>query len=152
MAPERPSYGMTKNASTLVVQQIAKDTSSSNMQIVSFHPGAVATEEVARRMGPTDTSDISFDDENLSGHFAVWAASREAEFLHGRFVWAKGDIDEIKAGDIGKKIGKDSNFLKIGIEGLAESMGSPMLSLEELEAVLAKSQGSRKQISSSEHV
>ncbi|KAM3496995.1 hypothetical protein MY10362_009636, partial [Beauveria mimosiformis] len=33
MAPERPSYGMTKNASTLVVQQIAKDTSSSNMQI-----------------------------------------------------------------------------------------------------------------------
>lgn len=79
--------------------------------------------------------------EDLAGHFAVWAASHEAEFLHGRFVWANWDVDEIKTGDIGEKIEKDPNFLKVGIEGLAESMGSPMLSPEELEAVLARSKG-----------
>lgn len=61
MAPERPSYGMTKNASTLLVQQIAKDTNVMDMQVVSFHPGAIATEEVARRLGSDDTLNIAFD-------------------------------------------------------------------------------------------
>ena len=62
MAPERPSYAMTKNSSTLLVQQIAKDTNPKDMQIISFHPGAVSTEEVARRMGSEETLSVPFDD------------------------------------------------------------------------------------------
>jgi hypothetical protein len=27
----------------------------------------------------------------------VWAASKEAKFLNGRFVWANWDVDELKA-------------------------------------------------------
>jgi hypothetical protein len=57
--------------------------------------------------------------------------------MHGRFVWANWDIEEIKSRDVGKQIGKDANFLKVGVEGLSESMGSPILSSEQVEAVSA---------------
>jgi hypothetical protein len=56
--------------------------------------------------------------ENLPGQFAVWAASPEAEFLHGRFVWAGWDVDELRAGELRKRIEEDPNFLKIGVLGL----------------------------------
>ncbi|KAJ4148953.1 hypothetical protein NW754_000389 [Fusarium falciforme] len=125
MAPERPSYGLTKSASTLLLQQIAKDTAVDDMQIVSFHPGGVLT-DMARRAGYDGDMGIPFDDENLPGNFAVWAASREAEYLHGRFVWANWDVDEVKNGVVGKQIREDPHFLKVGVEGLTESTGNPL--------------------------
>lgn len=33
----------------------------------------------------------------LPAHFAVWAASPEARFLNGKFVWAHWDVEELKA-------------------------------------------------------
>jgi NAD(P)-dependent dehydrogenase (short-subunit alcohol dehydrogenase family) len=65
MAPERPSYGLTKNASTLLVQQIAKDTAPEDLQIVSFHPGGVLT-EAARKQGYDEDSGIRHDDGKCS--------------------------------------------------------------------------------------
>jgi NAD(P)-dependent dehydrogenase (short-subunit alcohol dehydrogenase family) len=61
MAGERPSYGMTKNTGTLLVQQIAKDTDVNDMQIVSFHPGGVLT-DMARSSGASEEMGIPFDD------------------------------------------------------------------------------------------
>lgn len=61
MGPERPTYGLTKNASTLLVQQIAKDTAPEDMQIVSFHPGGVLT-EAARKQGFDENSGFRLDD------------------------------------------------------------------------------------------
>lgn len=60
MAPERPSYGLTKSSATLLVQQIAKDTKVQDMQIVSFHPGGVLT-DMARNAGYDENSGIPFD-------------------------------------------------------------------------------------------
>jgi NAD(P)-dependent dehydrogenase (short-subunit alcohol dehydrogenase family) len=60
MGPERPTYGLTKNAGTLLLQQIAKDTKPEDMQIVSFHPGGVLTES-ARKGGANENSGIKFD-------------------------------------------------------------------------------------------
>ncbi|PTB69721.1 NAD(P)-binding protein [Trichoderma citrinoviride] len=134
MAPERPSYGVTKNAGTALVQQIAKDTDVNDMQIVSFHPGGVLT-DMARAAGASEDIGIPFDDENLPGQFAVWAASREAEYLHGRFVWANWDVDEVKA-VLGKQIAEEPNFLKVGIEGLSENLPNPMIPPEMLEKIL----------------
>lgn len=154
MAPERPSYGITKNAATLLVQQIAKDTDVNDMQIVSFHPGGVLT-EMARKSGASEDLGIPFDDgmdsysyfivinfqtnseftENLPGQFAVWAASREAEHLHGRFVWANWDVDEVKA-VLGKQISEEPNFLKVGIEGLSEKFPNPMITPELLQKIM----------------
>ena len=33
----------------------------------------------------------------LSGDFFAWAATEEADFLRGRFVWAEWDVEELKA-------------------------------------------------------
>ncbi|KAL5093168.1 hypothetical protein Trisim1_011954 [Trichoderma cf. simile WF8] len=134
MAPERPTYGLTKNAGTTLIQQIAKDTDVNDMQIVSFHPGGVLT-DMARAAGASEEMGIPFDDADLPGQMAVWAASREAEYLHGRFVWANWDVDEVKT-VLGEQIAKEPNFLKVGIEGLSESLPNPMITPEMMEKIM----------------
>jgi hypothetical protein len=56
--------------------------------------------------------------ENLPGQYAVWAASDEAKFLHGRFTWAAWDVEEISSGKIRERIDGDPNYLKVGVTGL----------------------------------
>ncbi|KAK2060396.1 short chain dehydrogenase [Colletotrichum caudatum] len=107
-----PAYSASKSAGTLLIQLIAKDTSPESMQVINFHPGLVRTspfQDVPEDFYP-------FDDAALPGSFAVWAASEEARFLHGRFVWAKWDVEELKTGEIGDKIRKNDNYLKIADE------------------------------------
>lgn len=53
----------------------------------------------------------------LPGDFAVWAASEEAEFLHGRFIWAKWDVNELKAEPLQKKIESDTSLFRVGVSG-----------------------------------
>jgi hypothetical protein len=55
----------------------------------------------------------------------VWAASREAEHLHGRFVWANWDVDEVKQ-TLAEQLRASGHFLRVGIEGLSESGPNPM--------------------------
>ncbi|KAF5985538.1 peroxisomal short-chain alcohol dehydrogenase [Fusarium coicis] len=115
MGPDRPTFGLTKNASTLLLQQIAQDTKPTDMQIVSFHPGGILADS-AKRVGGDNLKGLVFDDENLPGHFSVWEATPEASFLHGRFVWANWDVDELKTGPVRKQIDTDEHFLKVGVE------------------------------------
>ena len=56
----------------------------------------------------------------MPGQFAVWAASPEARFLHGRFVWAKWDVTELLEGPLRKRIDEDHSFLKVGVVGIQE--------------------------------
>ncbi|CVK86298.1 related to peroxisomal short-chain alcohol dehydrogenase [Fusarium mangiferae] len=126
MGPDRPTYGLTKNASTLLLQQIAQDTKHTDMQIISFHPGGILTDS-AKRVGGDSLKGLVFDDENLPGHFSVWAATPEANFLHGRFVWANWDVDELKTGPVREQIDTDEHFLKVGVEGLSEKMGGMIM-------------------------
>lgn len=77
--------------------------------------------------------------ENLPGNLAVWAASNEARFLHGRFIWSNWDVEEIKGGSVGKRIEEERNFLKVGVEGLAESMGSPLPPHDEVRNIITRS-------------
>ncbi|CCT67930.1 related to peroxisomal short-chain alcohol dehydrogenase [Fusarium fujikuroi IMI 58289] len=126
MGADRPTYGLTKNASTLLLQQIAQDTKRTDMQIVSFHPGGILTDS-AKRVGGDSLKGLVFDDENLPGHFSVWAATPEASFLHGRFVWANWDVDELKTGPVREQIDTDEHFLKVGVEGLSEKMGGMIM-------------------------
>ncbi|KAM0424381.1 hypothetical protein ACHAPT_010301 [Fusarium lateritium] len=117
-AADRPSYGITKLASTDYLQQVALEVKPEEMQVSVFHPGIVFT-EVAVAAGLDDTA-YPWDDENLPGHYAVWAASPEAEFIHGRFVWAAWDVEELK-GIIEDGMKKNPRFLTAGIEGLSAS-------------------------------
>ena len=53
----------------------------------------------------------------LAGDFAVWLASPEAAFLHGRFVQAAWDLDELRTGKMRERIDSDPFFLKSGVLG-----------------------------------
>ncbi|KAI0408956.1 putative short-chain dehydrogenase [Xylaria palmicola] len=116
LGQQYPGYGLTKNAGQLALQLVAQDTPAEAMQVVSYHPGAVLTDS-ARGAGWTEDA-LAWDSVNLPGDFAVWAASPEARFLHGRFVWAAWDVDQLKSGALRKRIDEESTFLKIGINGL----------------------------------
>lgn len=52
----------------------------------------------------------------LPGHFNVWIASPEAEFLKGKFVWANWDVTELKA--LAKEV-EESMLLRVCLNGVA---------------------------------
>ncbi|KAL1859003.1 hypothetical protein VTK73DRAFT_7707 [Phialemonium thermophilum] len=115
-AEAQATYGISKNAGALVLQRIAQDVGAEDMQIVTFNPGPNLT-RAAREKGYTENA-FFWNHPTLAGQFAVWAASSEARFLHGRFVWNEWDVDELKSGDIRKRIDEDESFLRIGVVGL----------------------------------
>ncbi|KAI1012013.1 hypothetical protein LB503_004460 [Fusarium chuoi] len=108
--------------------QIAQDIKPTDIQIVSFYPGGILTDSV-KRSGGDSLKDLVFDDESLPGHFSVWAATPKAIFLHGRFIWANWDVNELKTGPVHKQIDTDEHFLKVGVEGLSEKMGGMIVTL-----------------------
>lgn len=65
VAGTQPSYCATKNAGFLALQQVAKDISVDQLQVVSFHPGTVFTPAVAS-FGLTEDSIEYVDGENFA--------------------------------------------------------------------------------------
>ncbi|KAH6884155.1 hypothetical protein B0T10DRAFT_579540 [Thelonectria olida] len=115
-APQMPGYQLTKNAFTCVLQQIARDTPADSMQIVSFHPSVVFTEAAASAGYTKDT--LPWTSEDIPGGFAVWAASPEARFLHGRFVWSTWDVKDLASDKVKAELEADPWLLKVGVKGL----------------------------------
>lgn len=116
IASKVPAYGLTKNSGTLLVQQIAAEVDPEKVHVVSYHPGVIYAGGWEDAGVPNDI--LPFDDPSLPGAEAVWLASPEARFLHGRFIWASWDVDELKSDEIRKAIAEDVDFLKIGVHGL----------------------------------
>ncbi|KAK1752793.1 NAD(P)-binding protein [Echria macrotheca] len=113
---ERPEYSMTKLAGTMVMQYVALDADPDEVQILSYHPGSTYSEAWSSIGVPEEF--MPFDDIQLPGNYAVWAASPEAKFLHGRFVWSSWDVDELANGPLRKRIDSEVDFLRVGIFGL----------------------------------
>ncbi|KAJ3545042.1 hypothetical protein NM208_g2710 [Fusarium decemcellulare] len=116
---DRPSYGPSKSAGTLILQQFARAFKPEELQVSIVHPGAVWTDG----MGQAGASESTYqcDDVNLSAHFIVWAASPQAEFLHGRLVWANWDVNELKGEAFRKQLDENPSLLTVGVEGLSEA-------------------------------
>ncbi|KAF9062856.1 short-chain dehydrogenase/reductase [Rhodocollybia butyracea] len=84
-------YATTKAAFTSLVGRIADERPAEDVQIISFHPGSARV---------FDKSLFKWDAFTLPANFSVWAASPEASWLHGRFVWG--------------------GYLKVGVKGLGQ--------------------------------
>ncbi|RFU71984.1 hypothetical protein TARUN_10275, partial [Trichoderma arundinaceum] len=110
------AYGLTKNSGVLLLQQLARDTPVSKMQIVSFHPGAILT-PAAKSTGATERT-LDWDNVSLPSSVAIWAASDEAAFLHGRFIWSAWDVEELQSGPLRERIEQDEQYLRIGVHGV----------------------------------
>ncbi|KAJ6119517.1 hypothetical protein N7523_003797 [Penicillium sp. IBT 18751x] len=112
MAAGFQAYASSKSAFASALQHLATETPLERAQIISFHPGFIYSDGM-KSMGCTP-EDLDWDDENLPANFAVWAASPKAAFLHGRFAWAKWNVDELtEAVQNG-----NADILKIGVHGL----------------------------------
>ncbi|KAI5455991.1 hypothetical protein BGZ63DRAFT_418037 [Mariannaea sp. PMI_226] len=115
-AAQMPGYQLTKNTFTCVLQQIARDTAADVMQIVSFHPSIVFTEAAASAGYTPET--LPWTSEDVPGRFAIWAASPEARFLHGRFVWSTWDVEDLTSPRVKAELESDPWLLKVGVKGL----------------------------------
>ncbi|CAG1960968.1 unnamed protein product [Fusarium graminearum] len=104
------AYAFQKSCGTMLFQMVAKDTPVDEMQIASMHPGLLWQEEWVK-MGFKD--DVGFDNIALLGNFAVWLATPNAAFLHGRFAWASWDVNELSEGPLRKRIDEDPYYLKM---------------------------------------
>lgn len=56
--------------------------------------------------------------DTLPAAFTVWAATKEASFLHGRFAWASWDVEELATGKFRERLEKDPYYLRASIVGL----------------------------------
>ncbi|KAJ4346519.1 uncharacterized protein N0V89_010450 [Didymosphaeria variabile] len=114
ISPTQPiqlGYAPSKAALGALMQGIADSLKVEEAQIVSFHPGSVKSESVMKSRWAN--APIAWNTDKLSGDFAVWASTKEARFLHGRFVWCNWDVDEMKAmGEF-----KHPGFSRIGLQG-----------------------------------
>ncbi|KIK66738.1 hypothetical protein GYMLUDRAFT_157085 [Collybiopsis luxurians FD-317 M1] len=109
-------YASSKGAFVALLGRIANERPVEDVQIISFHPGAIYTETTAKSMSKDA---IKWEELSLPADYCVWAASPEAAWLHGRFVWAHWDVDELKGNkEVLKNLEEDKGYLKVGIQGL----------------------------------
>ncbi|KAI3328779.1 hypothetical protein F4824DRAFT_482607 [Ustulina deusta] len=84
------AYSVSKAANLKLVDYFAAE--NPEIHVVNVQPGIVATDMADKSQL---NSDLNQDEPELAGHFAVWAASPEALFLRGKFVWANWDAEEL---------------------------------------------------------
>ncbi|KAK7185534.1 hypothetical protein DPSP01_010787 [Paraphaeosphaeria sporulosa] len=108
-------YVLSKSAGTLFVQLLARQVPQDQLQVVTMHPGTVFADGF-KDLGITEDM-VPFDQADLPGAFAVWAASEEAAFVHNRLVWASWDVNELAHGDVRKRIEQDEDYLRISVIG-----------------------------------
>ncbi|ESA43461.1 uncharacterized protein NCU08784 [Neurospora crassa OR74A] len=113
-----PEYGFTKATAGLFFRYIAQRSDPEKMQVVSIHPGTIYS-ELWQGLG-VEKSVLPFDDISLPADFAVWATTKEARFIHGRFVWANWDVEELKA-KYAERFKEDAELFRFGVCGLAGS-------------------------------
>ncbi|ERS98796.1 hypothetical protein HMPREF1624_03986 [Sporothrix schenckii ATCC 58251] len=113
----RPDYILSKSTATYAFSLLADGVSPDTLQVLSFHPGMLYS-DAWPPLGFTKDM-LPFDEMELPAHFAVWAASQEARFLHGRYVYATWDVDElVSSAELRARLDGDHNYLRPGIVGL----------------------------------
>ncbi|KAJ4487274.1 short-chain dehydrogenase/reductase [Lentinula edodes] len=117
-APNQTPYTTTKSAFTALIGRIADERPVEDIQIISYHPGALYSEGAAKYV---DQNLLKWDEMALPADYAVWAASPEASWLHGRFLWAHWDVDELKADkEFSKRLEQEKGFLRVAVQGLKD--------------------------------
>ncbi|KAJ3873327.1 short-chain dehydrogenase/reductase, partial [Lentinula edodes] len=115
--PNSTPYATSKAAFTALTGRIADEHPVEEIQIISFHPGIIYSEGTAKFAD----KNLKWDEMALPADYAVWAASPEASWLHGRFVWAHWDVDELKADkEFSKRLEQEKGFLRVAVQGLKD--------------------------------
>lgn len=107
---QRVAYGPSKAAASQMMQQFAAEVDREAVRVFSVHPGALYTPGTAQMFG---RGAMEWEDLQVPAHFALWLAGEESGFLHGRYLWAQWDVDELVA--LRERVERDPSFLKIGL-------------------------------------
>ncbi|KAF2026990.1 NAD(P)-binding protein, partial [Setomelanomma holmii] len=83
-------YAASKTGLGSLMQGFADALDPEECQIINFHPGSVKSEAVMKSKWAN--APLAWNTDTLPSDFAVWSSSKEARFLHGRFVWCNWDI------------------------------------------------------------
>ncbi|KAF7550349.1 hypothetical protein G7Z17_g5777 [Cylindrodendrum hubeiense] len=106
------SYRASKLAAYKLFEYYHEENPS--LTVIHFHPGLIGGTGLSGKISASvEKFGLVYDDVALSGDFAVWAASEEAKFLNGRFVWAAWDVNELKA--IKDEIAADKTKFTMGL-------------------------------------
>jgi NAD(P)-dependent dehydrogenase (short-subunit alcohol dehydrogenase family) len=109
--PCHVGYGPSKAAASQLMQHFAGEYKPvDGVRIFSFHPGVFYTPMTAREY---DAGMFEWEDIDLPAHFCTWLMRSEADFLHGRYLWAHWDVDELVA--LREKVVSNPAFLTIGL-------------------------------------
>lgn len=108
--PGQVGYGSTKLAFARVMLHFANEQPDSGVRVFTVHPGTFYT-PIVQKLMPEDA--MYWEDIDLPAHFFVWLSGPEADFLHGKYVWAHWDVDELL--EIKEKITSDPTFLTMGL-------------------------------------
>lgn len=128
---QRAAYGTSKAAAVQIMQHFAAEQAqeagaasavnddhghtkdnkpASKLKIISFHPGTFYTPTVA---AVYSRDQFAWDDPTLPADFALWLAGPQSDFLHGRYVWAHWDVDELVA--LKEKVLSNPQYLTFGL-------------------------------------
>ncbi|KAF2491550.1 NAD(P)-binding protein [Lophium mytilinum] len=102
------SYVVSKLATIKLFEFVAAEYP--DVQVLTVHPGVVDTAMNKK----SEIDGLPMDDVKLPAHFILWAASPEAAFAKGRFLWCNWDVQQLKAL---KKVQEEPLFLTSGILG-----------------------------------
>ncbi|RMZ83619.1 hypothetical protein DV738_g923, partial [Chaetothyriales sp. CBS 135597] len=109
--PFRVAYGPSKAAAAQILHSFAAQFhESDNVKVYSYHPGTFYTFGVAQNV-PRDH--MVWEDIRLPAHFALWLAGPQSDFLHGKFLWANWDVDELM--ELKPRVQVDPGFLTLGL-------------------------------------
>jgi NAD(P)-dependent dehydrogenase (short-subunit alcohol dehydrogenase family) len=87
--PGMSAYAVSKIGAYTMLRFLQAEMEG-QLRVFSIHPGTVATDMAAKAGVPV------YDDAELAGGFCVWlAATKGADFLQGRLLWANWDVDEL---------------------------------------------------------
>ncbi|KAI8311507.1 putative transporter [Colletotrichum sp. SAR11_59] len=95
--PPLPGMGghVASKMSSLKLAEYVAVENKDKLRVISVHPGLIQT-PMAEELEKAGLK-FPYDDISLPADFLVWAASQEAAFLNGKFVFANWDVEELKA-------------------------------------------------------
>ncbi|MCJ1473399.1 hypothetical protein MMC13_002050 [Lambiella insularis] len=90
------AYVTSKLAQIRLLEHVAAECP--DVFVVAIHPGIVETDLLLESaMVDANAEGAFLDDVNLPAHFFVWATTKDAAFLRGKFCYANWDVEQLKA-------------------------------------------------------
>ncbi|KZL63595.1 short chain dehydrogenase reductase [Colletotrichum incanum] len=108
------AYRASKSAATKMFEHFLGE--NPNFFVLQVHPGLIGGTAMSEKFASSvEELGLLYDDIALPGDFVVWALSREAAFLNGRFVHANWDVEELNG--LRDGLEKDQSRFTIGLQG-----------------------------------